>query len=108
MARTATRTANVFTRVDPETKEQAEAILQSLGISSSAGINMFYRQIILWNGLPFRPSIPLSRPRALEDMSREELDAKLARGLMQAENGEGMEAEEFFASLREELTRTYG
>ena len=27
MARSATRTANVFTRVDPETKEQAEAIL---------------------------------------------------------------------------------
>ena len=32
MARTATRTASVFTRVDPETKEQAEMILNQLGI----------------------------------------------------------------------------
>ncbi len=35
MPRTATRTANVFTRIDPETKEQAEAILNQLGILSS-------------------------------------------------------------------------
>lgn len=28
MARTATRTANIFTRVDPETKEQFDAELQ--------------------------------------------------------------------------------
>ena len=104
----AIKSANVAVRVEPEIKDKAEAILQSLGISSSAGINMFYRQIILWNGLPFRPSIPPSRPRALEDMSREELDAKLTRALAQAEAGEGMDADTFFATLREELVRTYG
>ena len=104
----AMKSANVAVRVEPEIKEKAEAILQSLGISSSAGINMFYRQIILWNGLPFRPSIPVTRPRALEDMSRAELDAKLERAPAQAEAGEGQEAGEFFSALREEITRTYG
>ena len=45
MARAATRTANVFTRVDPETKEQAEAILNQLGIpmSNAIGIGMIMR-----------------------------------------------------------------
>ena len=32
MARTASRTASVITRVDPETKEQAEVILNQIGI----------------------------------------------------------------------------
>ncbi len=104
----AIKSANVAARVEPEIKEKAEAILESLGISSSAGINMFYRQIILWNGLPFRPSIPVSRPKALEDMSREELDAKLARGLAQARAGEGIEAGAFFTALREELRHSDG
>ena len=36
-------------------------------------------------------------------MTKEEFDAKLARGLAQAKNGEGVEANEFFDSLKEEL-----
>ena len=41
MARSSTRTANIFTRVDPETKEQAESILNQLGIPMSNAIGMF-------------------------------------------------------------------
>ena len=50
----AIKSSNVTARVEPEIKEQAEEILAQLGISVSSGINMFYRQIILWRGLPFR------------------------------------------------------
>ena len=64
---------------------------------------MFYRQIILWNGLPFRPSIPPTTLKSLDEMTKEEFDAKLARGLAQAKKGEGVEANEFFDSLKEEL-----
>ena len=80
----AIKSSNVAARVEPEIKDRAEAILASLGISASAGINMFYRQIILWNGLPFRPSIPSDRPLSPNEMTTEELDAKLARGLAHA------------------------
>ena len=103
----AIKSANVAARVEPEVKDRAEAILTSLGISASAGINMFYRQIILWNGLPFRPSIPSDRPVSLSEMTKEELDAKLARGLAQAKAGEGVLAEQFFDSLEQELLREY-
>ena len=95
-------------RVEPQIKEEAEAILSQLGISASGGINMFYRQIILWRGLPFRPSIPDERPASLDEMTKEEFDAKMARGLEQAKNGEGMPADEYFSSLREEILKSYG
>ena len=52
----ATRTANVIARVEPDVKEKAENILKGMGIPSSVAINMFYRQIITDNGLPFQPS----------------------------------------------------
>ena len=48
----AIKSSNVMARVEPEVKEQAEAILANLGIPASTAINMFYRQIVLWNGLP--------------------------------------------------------
>ena len=68
----ALKSSNVIARVEPEVKEKAEAIMASIGISASTGINMFYRQVILWNGLPFRPAIPVRRPRALEEMTKDE------------------------------------
>ena len=103
----ALRSSNVVARVEPEIKEKAEAILSQLGISASNGINMFYRQIILWNGLPFRPSVPASAPKALGEMTKEEFDAKMSRAMAQAEAGEGMPADEFFSSLRQEVLKTY-
>ena len=103
----AIKSSNVAARVEPEIKEQAEAILSQLGISASSGINMFYRQVILWRGLPFRPSIPASRPLPLDEMTKEEFDSKMARGLVQAKAGEGMPADDFFASLRQEVLRPY-
>lgn len=103
----ALKSSNVAARVEPEVKEKAEAILSQLGISASNGINMFYRQVILWNGLPFRPSIPSSSPKSLQEITREEFDAKMARGLAQARAGEGIAADEFFDALEQEIIRDY-
>lgn len=47
------KTTSVFVRMDPNTKQKAEEILKQLGLSASVAINMFYRQIIINNGLPF-------------------------------------------------------
>ena len=101
------KSSNVTARVEPEVKERAEAILASLGISVSNSINMYYRQIIHWNGLPFRPSVPMRHPASLEEMTKEEFDAKMARGLEEAETGEGVPADEFFDSLRQEILQSY-
>ena len=40
----ATKTANVLARVEPEVKEEAESILNQLGIPASVVINMLYKQ----------------------------------------------------------------
>ena len=93
------KSANIIARVEPEIKEQAESIMEQLGLSASGVINMLYRQIILRNGLPFSVTIPAAPP-TLDTMTREEFDAMLAKGLAQAEAGEGVSLYEAFQSLR--------
>ena len=45
-------------RVEPVTKQKAEAIFKKLGLSISEAVNMFYNQVILNRGLPFEVKIP--------------------------------------------------
>ena len=40
----ATKSANLYARIEPEVKEKAESILSALGIPASSAINMFYKQ----------------------------------------------------------------
>ena len=96
------KSANIMARVEPEIKDQAERIMEQLGLSASGVINMLYRQIILRKGLPFAVAIPAAPP-TLAAMTREEVDAMLATGLQQAEAGEGVELHEAFRALRSEL-----
>jgi DNA-damage-inducible protein J len=52
------KTAAVHSRIQPEIKEQAERILQRLGLIPTEAIRIFYTQIALRNGLSFDLSIP--------------------------------------------------
>ena len=79
MARAATRTANVFTRVDPETKEQAEAILNQLVIPMSNAIGMFLKQVVMQRGIPFEMKLPASVPAVIGSMTKKQLSRLLRK-----------------------------
>ena len=76
----AAKTSNLYARIEPEVKEEAESILAALGIPASNAINMFYKQIILNRGLPFEVKIPPARPVNMAELSETELDAELEKG----------------------------
>ena len=59
------KTANVTARIQPEIKEQAEAILSQLGIPVSVFIDMAYRQVILRDGIPFSLDLATGSPPAM-------------------------------------------
>jgi len=52
------KTEMTHARLTPEIKEKAEAILHDLGITVSGAYEMFYRQIIAHDGLPFELQLP--------------------------------------------------
>ncbi|WP_041641240.1 type II toxin-antitoxin system RelB/DinJ family antitoxin [Magnetococcus marinus] len=52
------KTEMIRARVELETKQAAEDIFRTLGISASEAITMFYRQVALHHGIPFEVKIP--------------------------------------------------
>lgn len=96
------KTANLYARIEPELKEQAEAILSALGIPVSNAINMFYKQIILQRGIPFELKLPHERPLDMSALSREQLHAELDKGYADIAAGRTKPAEEVFASIRKD------
>ncbi len=94
----AAKTANVLARVEPDVKEKAEDILNQLGVPASVVIKMLYKQIIMTNSIPFPLSIPHA-PLARDEMSKEEFDTMMEKGLTQAKAEQGVSLDEAFASL---------
>ena len=75
----AAKSANLYARIEPDVKEQAEGILATLGIPASNAINMFYKQIILNRGLPFEVKIPTARPVDIPRMNAAQVFADIRR-----------------------------
>ena len=100
----AAKSANLFVRLEPDVKEEAEKILDILGISASSAIDIFYRQIILKRGLPFDVKIPIEKPVAMGVLSEEELNDELEKGYADMLTGRVRPADQVFADIR----RDYG
>ena len=84
-------TSAVYARIDSGLKENAEQILQQLGITPSSAIQMLYSRIVLTRGL------------SLANMTREELDAALQRGMDSLKSHEAYSADQVDRMLAEEF-----
>ena len=59
-------------RIEESTKKQAVKLLEGLGLNLSEAVNIFLRQVILQNGIPFEVKYPEDRaefkPEVIEAM----------------------------------------
>ena len=99
----AAKSANLYARIEPDVKEQAESILSALGIPASNAINMFYKQIILNRGLPFEVKIPSGKPTNVAELTQEELQAELEKGYADMEAGRTKPAQQAFTDIRKDF-----
>lgn len=97
------KTANVFTRVDPIVKEQAEAVLNQLGISMSTAMGMFLQQLVLQRGIPFDVKLPQTMPIALGNLTDDEFNALMDGAVRSAAEGKCVPFGEFDTNIRREL-----
>ncbi len=61
-------TVSTQIRIDEVTKKQAVDLLEGLGMNLSDAVNMFLRQVILHNGIPFEVKYPRFKPEVAEAM----------------------------------------
>jgi DNA-damage-inducible protein J len=52
------KTEMIRSRVEPELKHAAEAVLKELGLTPTEAITLFYKQVTLHRGLPFAVELP--------------------------------------------------
>ena len=88
-------------RINPEVEHDAELVLSALGLSMTAAINIYLKQIALRGGIPFDISLPPAPPDLNVDfMTKEELHATIDSGLDDIKDGRTISSEDFFAELR--------
>ena len=93
------KTSNVFARVEPELKKQAEAVLDEIGLPMSNAITLFLKQLVFRRGIPFSITIPTAIPPAMDSMNDEQFDSALQKGLDDIREGHVKSAKAVFGEM---------
>lgn len=94
------KTTNIYVRLEPGLKEEAEAILAQLGIPVSNAVNIFLKQVVMQRGLPFDVKLPEAKLPSIANMSKEELNAEIEKGYTDFIQGNVRPASEVFENIR--------
>ena len=78
------KTEMIRARVEPELKEEAEAVFDKLGLSPTEAVTLFYRQVALHRGIPFELRVPNATTR------KAIVDARKGKGLSRRMTAEEM------------------
>ncbi len=93
------KTANLYARIEPDLKEQAESILTALGIPASNAITIFYKQIVLQRGMPFEIRLQAKKPLDMSALTQEQLNAELQKGYDDVLAGRTKSADQVFDAI---------
>jgi DNA-damage-inducible protein J len=77
------KTLTLHTRIEPEIKDKADAILKELGISTTEAINLFLRQVIRYRGIPLDLRIPNDETAAAVKEAEQGVDLHRCKDLEQ-------------------------
>lgn len=96
------RSSSIYARVEPELKEQAETVLEQLGIPMSNAIGLFLRQVVLQRGIPFDMKLPQSKPLSAGTLTDEQFNAELEKGFADIAAGRVVSADSVAARMRQD------
>jgi len=97
------KTSTIFARVEPEVKAQAEQVLEQLGIPISSAVSMFLKQIVLHRGIPFALKLPADIPLFYDELTKEQFDREIGKGMAEAQTGQVFSADEVEAEWKGKL-----
>ena len=97
------KTSSIYTRVEPEIKEQAEQILSKLGIPVANAVNLFLHQVVLRKGIPFDVCLPQNPPLDYTNLSAEQFNAEIEKGSANLDEGKVISSKQ----VREEMKGQY-
>ena len=97
------KSSNLYIRIEPEVKEQAEKVFESLGISMSNAVGLFLKQVVINQGIPFELKLAPAKVKSVGTMTEAELNAALDQGYADYLAGNGFHAKDVFSDIRKGL-----
>lgn len=94
------KTTNLYVRLEPGLKEQAEKILAQLGIPVSNAVNIFLKQVVMQRGIPFDVKLPTAKPVGTAVLNEVGLNAELGKGYADFVKGNIKSVSETFSNIR--------
>ena len=98
----ATKSANLYARIEPDVKEKAEKVFCLHLYPCFQCYQYVYKQIILQRGLPFEVKIPSARPVDISTLSETEFNEELEKGYADMQAGRTKNAKKAFADIRKD------
>ena len=97
------KTSSVYVRIEPEVKAEAEKVLNDLGLNLSSAVGIFLKQVVINQGIPFPLQTKATKPKSIDSMTRDELNAELEKGYADYLSGIGRAAQDVFHDLHQEF-----
>lgn len=67
-------------KIDPTLKQESQALFESLGLSLSTAVNMFLRQAVREQAIPFRIGMPIPNTETMKAIEDARNGIGLSRG----------------------------
>jgi len=96
------KTSNIYIRLEPGLKEQAESVLGQLGIPVSNAVNIFLKQVVLQRGIPFDVKLPAAKPIGISSLTESQLHEELEKGYADFKKGNTKPAAKVFSDIRKD------
>ncbi|MDT3697942.1 MAG: type II toxin-antitoxin system RelB/DinJ family antitoxin [Thermincola sp.] len=93
------KSSNLYVRVEPELKEQAEKVFEGLGISMSNAVGLFLKQVVIHQGIPFELKLKPAKIKSVDALTEVEFNAEIDKGYTDYLAGKGRPAKEVFSEL---------
>lgn len=99
------KTTNIYVRLEPGLKEQAESVLEQLGIPVSNAVNIFLKQVVMQRGIPFNVKLPTKKLLGVASLTESELNAELEKGFADLECGKTKSAANAFSDINRDYNK---
>ena len=96
------KTSSIFARVEPELKQEAEAILSELGVPLSNAINIFLKQVVMQRRIPFEIKLPPVTPVSMGTLEATLFDAELEKGYADMKKGRVRAKKDVFTDIEQD------
>jgi len=97
------KSSNLYVRIEPNVKEQAEKVFEGLGISMSNAVGLFLKQVVINQAIPFELTLSPAKIKSINTMTDAEFNAELENGYADYLAGKGRPANEVFSDIRKGL-----